>query len=125
MLDTHVLLWVANEPERLSKRAQALVEAEDTRLCFSVASLWEIAIKRGLGRGNLSADPRRLRQRSLETGFSEIVIDAEHAFAAGTLPPVHGDPFDRILVAQAMTEGATLMTADRVLRGYEIDVVLA
>lgn len=112
LLDTHVLLWAAGMPERLSARAVALLNDRENRLFFSAASLWEIAIKRGLGRADFQIDGRVLRRGLLDNGYSELAISSEHAAATEGLPGLHKDPFDRLLVAQAAVEGITLLTAD-------------
>ena len=118
LLDTHLLLWAAGQPDRLSAAACALIEAADNELIFSAASLWEIAIKRGLGRDDFLIDGRLLRRGLLDNGYVELPIRSEHALAIDTLPPLHKDPFDRILVAQAIVEGITLLTADPVVAQY-------
>lgn len=118
LLDTHLLLWAAGQPEKLSATARSLMEAADNELLFSAASLWEITIKRGLGRADFSVDPRLLRRGLLDNGYSELAIRSEHAVAVDGLPSLHKDPFDRILVAQAMVEGIILLTADPVLAEY-------
>jgi PIN domain nuclease of toxin-antitoxin system len=118
LLDTHVLLWAAGMPERLSMNALALIEDPENALYFSAASLWEIAIKRGLGRADFQVDARVLRRGLLDNGYHEMSISSEHAIAIDTLPPIHKDPFDRILVAQAMVEGIILLTADPLVAQY-------
>ncbi|MDD5365795.1 MAG: type II toxin-antitoxin system VapC family toxin [Gallionellaceae bacterium] len=118
LLDTHLLLWAAGLPERLSAQARRLIEAADSELFFSAASLWEIAIKRGLGREDFQVDVRLLRRGLLDNGYSELPIGSEHAVAVDSLPAIHKDPFDRILVAQAMLEGITLITSDTVVAQY-------
>jgi PIN domain nuclease of toxin-antitoxin system len=118
LLDTHLLLWAAGEPHRLSAEARRLIEDPAHELFFSAASLWEVAIKRGLGREDFRVDPRLLRRGLLDNGYSELVIESAYAVAVDTLPPVHKDPFDRILVAQAWTEGITLLTADPLVAQY-------
>lgn len=118
LLDTHLLLWAAGSPERLSPPARALLEDPENELFFSAASLWEIAIKRGLGRDDFKVDARVLRRGLLDNGYSELPIASEHAVAIDTLPPIHKDPFDRILVTQAMVEGITLLTADGLVAQY-------
>ena len=112
LLDTHLLLWAAAEPRRLSKRARALIDNPDNDLLFSAASLWEVAIKQGLGRGDFKVDARLLRRGLLDNGYSELPIISDHVVAIDSLPPIHKDPFDRILVAQATVEGVTLLTID-------------
>ena len=118
LLDTHLLLWAAGKPERLSPDARALIEDAENQLLFSAASLWEIAIKRGLGRADFQVDARVLRRGLLDNGYSELSIHSEHAVAIDILPPIHKDPFDRILVAQAMVEGITLLTTDARVAQY-------
>ena len=112
LLDTHLLLWAAGDPDRLSGEARALINAPDSTLFFSVASIWEIAIKRGLGRQDFQVEPRVLRRGLLDNGYSELMIDSEHAVSIDILPNIHKDPFDRLLVAQAIVEGVTLLTSD-------------
>ena len=118
LLDTHVVLWAVGEPHRLPADARALMEEEATELVFSAASLWEIAIKNGLGRASFSVDPRLLRRNLLESDYRELPITGAHATAVDLLPPIHRDPFDRILIAQAQIEGLTLVTADSMLARY-------
>lgn len=118
LLDTHLLLWAAGEPERLPAAGRALIEAADTEPCFSAASLWEVAIKRGLGRDDFQVDPYALRRGLLDNGYHEVPITSRHAVAVDGLPPLHRDPFDRILVAQALVEGITLLTADPLVAQY-------
>ena len=118
LLDTHVLLWAAGVPERLPPDARALIEAPETELVFSAASVWEVAIKNGLGRKDFRVDPRLLRRRLLENGYAELAVTSAHAAAVDLLPPIHKDPFDRILVAQAQVEGITLLTADARVARY-------
>lgn len=112
LLDTHLLLWAAGEPKRLSSGTRRLLNDPDNPLLFSAASLWEIAIKRGLGRRDFQADARLLRRGLLDNGYSELPIRSDHVIAIESLPPIHKDPFDRILVAQATVEGITLLTGD-------------
>ena len=118
LLDTHILLWAAGQPERLSTRARAVLSDTQNALLFSPASLWEIAIKRELGRRDFDADPRVLRRGLLDNGYEEIAIRSEHAVAINDLPPIHKDPFDRMLIAQATIEGVTLITSDRLVARY-------
>jgi len=118
LLDTHLLLWAAGDPSRLSDAASALISAPENELFFSAASLWEIAIKRGLGRADFKVDARVLRRGLLDNGYSELPIGSEHAVAIDSLPPIHKDPFDRILVAQATVEGITLLTVDALVAQY-------
>ncbi len=118
LLDTHLLLWASGTPDRLSAEARALIESPQNELFFSAASLWEIAIKRGLGRDDFQVDTRLLRRGLLDNGYSELPIASEHAVAVESLPPLHKDPFDRILVCQAMIEGIILLTSDPMVAEY-------
>jgi PIN domain nuclease of toxin-antitoxin system len=118
LLDTHLLLWAAGEPRRLSKAARALIDNPDNELLFSAASLWEVAIKRGLGRKDFKVDTRLLRRGLLDNGYRELPILSDHVVATESLPLIHRDPFDRILVAQATVEGITLLTIDSLLSQY-------
>ena len=105
LLDTHLLLWAAGSPDRLSAAARPLLEDPLNELLFSAASLWEIVIKRGLGRSDFQVDARVLRRGLLDNGYQELAITSEHTVSIDSLPPIHKDPFDRILVAQATVEG--------------------
>jgi PIN domain nuclease of toxin-antitoxin system len=118
LLDTHLLLWAAGQPERLSSKALALIEPSENELFFSAASLWEVVIKCALERADFRVDARLLRRGLVDNGYSEIPIASEHVVAIDNLPPIHKDPFDRILVAQAQVEGITLLTADPVVARY-------
>ncbi|GAL98870.1 pilus retraction motor protein PilT [Acetobacter tropicalis NRIC 0312] len=118
LLDTHLLLWAAGEPDKLSARAKTLMEDQDNVLVFSAASLWEITIKTGLGRADFQVDPHLLRRGLIENGYEELPITSQHALAVGQLPDVHRDPFDRILVAQATVEGLLLLTHDPLVKAY-------
>ena len=118
LLDTHLLLWVAERPERLSGTARRLLSNSRNELFFSAASLWEVAIKNNLGRKDFRADPRELRRLLLENGYNEISVTSEHAVNTDALPALHKDPFDRLLLAQAITEGMTLLTSDQRLASY-------
>ena len=103
LLDTHVLLWAAGVPERLPAAARTLIEDPATELVYSA---------------DFSVDPRLLRRGLLEHGYTELAVTGAHAVAVDTLPPIHKDPFDRLLVAQAQIEGITLVTADEVVGRY-------
>ncbi|RDH86428.1 MAG: PIN domain nuclease [endosymbiont of Seepiophila jonesi] len=118
LLDTHLLLWAAGDPDHLSADARGLISEVENELFFSAASVWEAAIKSGLGRDDFQADARLLRRGLLDNGYSELPIGSEHAVAIDSLPPIHKDPFDRILVAQAMVEGITLLTSDSLVAQY-------
>ncbi len=118
LLHTHLLLWAAGEPKRLPASARRLIKDLDNQPLFSAASLWEIAIKSGLGRKDFRADARLLRRGLLDNGYSELPITSDHVVATETLPPIHKDPFDRVLVAQAIVEGVTLLTGDPIVAQY-------
>jgi PIN domain nuclease of toxin-antitoxin system len=118
LLDTHLLLWAAGQPERLSSTARALINNLDNELLFSAASIWEVSIKRGLGRDDFRVDPRLLRRGLLDNGYIELSVTSMHAVTVDGMPSVHKDPFDRILVAQATVEGITLLTADPLVARY-------
>jgi PIN domain nuclease of toxin-antitoxin system len=118
MLDTHLLLWAAGQPKKMSAASRKLIMNPENELIFSAASLWEIAIKQGLGREDFQADARLLRRGLLDNGYVELPIRSEHVVSIDALPPIHKDPFDRILVAQAMVEGITLLTVDPLVAKY-------
>lgn len=118
LLDTHLLLWAAGQPNRLTSVAQKLIDTPANDLVFSAASIWEVAIKRGLGRNDFQADPRLLRRGLLDNGYNELPILSDHVVAIESLPPIHKDPFDRLLVAQAIVEGITLLTVDFIVGQY-------
>lgn len=118
LLDTHILLWAAAQPDKLSPEAATLISSENNRLYFSAASLWEVGIKNGLGRPDFHVDPHLLRRGLVDNGYLELAISSQHTLAVGHLPDIHKDPFDRILVAQAETEGFLLLTSDDVVGHY-------
>ncbi len=118
LLDTHLLLWAAANDDLMSRKADQMIKNPQNRLWFSVASLWEITIKRALDRPDFSADAGQMRAGLLANGYEELQIDGRHCLALATLPPIHGDPFDRMLIAQAATEGMTLVTSDKKVAQY-------
>lgn len=118
LLDTHLLLWAAGFPDRLSTDARDILNHPDTKPVYSAASLWEVAIKSGLGRADFVVDPRLLRRGLLENGYTELPVTGAHTVAIDLLPDIHRDPFDRILVAQAQAEGITLLTMDEAVGRY-------
>ncbi len=118
LLDTHLLLWAAGMPEQLPAPARVLIESPEHELIFSAASLWEVTIKAGLGRDDFQVDARVLRRGLLDNGYHELPITSAHAVAVSGLPSLHRDPFDRLLVAQALTEGITLLTSDALVAQY-------
>ena len=115
LLDTHILPWAGFEPERLSAAAATLLKDAANEPFFSVVSLWELTIKRASRSTDAIGDPRLLRRLALANGYSELLLSADHAFAVRSLPPIHRDPFNRVLVAQATVEGMTLVTGDATL----------
>jgi len=122
LLDTHLLLWAAGPLARLSAQARHLIDDPENELSFSVASIWEVAIKLGRGRDDFRVDPRLLRRSLLDNDYRELDVTGEHAVAVTNLPPLHRDPFDRILVAQSIVEGIMLLTADPVVAQYPAPV---
>jgi PIN domain nuclease of toxin-antitoxin system len=118
LLDTHVLLWAVGEPTKLPRAARRLIEDMDNELFFSPASLWEVSIKSQIGRDDFRVDARILRRSLLDNNYREIQISSEHAVATLDLPPIHKDPFDRLLIAQARCEGVMLLTADPQVAQY-------
>lgn len=118
LLDTHLLLWAASQPERLSPPMQTLLSDPLNELIFSAASLWEVAIKHSLARPDFRTDPCVLRRALMDNGYVELPITSEHAVAVGGLASIHKDPFDRLLIAQSVVEGITLFTADPVVAKY-------
>lgn len=124
LLDTHVVLWVLADDCRLSKIARGLVEDEDS-LCFlSAASVWEVAIKRGVGKLDVPTGfPAGFHDEVRRRGIASIPIYDTHAAAVADLPLHHHDPFDRLLVAQAMIEGMSILSKDEILRAYDVPVV--
>ena len=118
LFDTHLLLWTVGNSPRLPKAAIKLIDDTDNELFFSAASLWEYAIKYQLTHDDMGVNPRLLRRSLLDNGYTEVHITSEHAVAIDALPPIHRDPFDRVLVAQATVEGITLLTVDKVLARY-------
>lgn len=122
LLDTHLLLWAASAPEQLPAQARAEIENSDNDLIFSAASLWEVAIKTGLGRPDFAVDPRLLRRGLVDNGYHELAITGEHAIGLSVLPPIHKDPFDRILISQAVAEEIVLMTVDEKIARYPAPV---
>ena len=116
--DTHILLWTIAESRRLSAAARALIGEPDNELTFSSVSLWEVAIKAGRGRDDFRIDVSSLRRGLFNNGYAELAVTGAHAAALATLPPIHKDPFDRMLVAQAIVEGFTLLTSDPMVAKY-------
>ncbi len=118
LLDTHLLLWAAQGSAKLPAEARSLIMEPETELVVSAASLWEIAIKNGLGRADFQIDPHLLRRSLLANGYAELPVTGAHAVEVGLLPLLHSDPFDRILIAQARVERVVLLTSDTTLAHY-------
>jgi PIN domain nuclease of toxin-antitoxin system len=118
LLDTHILLWTIAESRRLSTDARALIGDASSEITFSAVSLWEVAIKTGRGRADFHIEAGLLRRQMLDNGFVELAVTGAHAVALASLPALHRDPFDRMLVAQAMVEGVMLVTGDRAVAKY-------
>jgi PIN domain nuclease of toxin-antitoxin system len=118
LLDTHILLWALGEPGKLPDAARASIVDPANEVLFSAASIWEIAIKAQIGRADFAATPDAIAHAAVASGFVELPIRAEHAARTAALPPHHRDPFDRLLVAQALAEPARLLTVDQALRPY-------
>ena len=118
LLDTHILIWAADSQDRLPAAARDIIEDDANELLFSAASLWEVAIKTGLGREDFMVDARLLRRGLLDNGYIELPVASEHAVAIDSLPPIHKDPFDRMLIAQSTVEGITLLTVDAIVGQY-------
>ena len=121
LLDTHMLLWAA--AGTLPDDAEKMMTSGDNTLFFSPASIWEIGIKKGLGRNDFKIDPDALVRGLLDNQYQELPITSLHALAANALPHIHKDPFDRMLLAQAKAEGMPLLTSDRALRAYPGPVI--
>ncbi len=118
LLDTHILLWTISQSRRLSPAARSLIGDPDHEVVFSAVSLWEIAIKTGRGRDTFRVDAGSLRRNLFDNGYAELPMTGAHAAAMAGLPPIHKDPFDRMLVAQARVEGLTLVTSDPAVANY-------
>jgi PIN domain nuclease of toxin-antitoxin system len=116
--DSHILAWFAEDDPKLTSEMRSLLESDDDELFFSSASIWELTIKRGLNRTGFNIEPRILHRALLDNGFQELGVNSRHAFALESLPPIHKDPFDRILIAQATAEGMLLLTSDETVARY-------
>jgi PIN domain nuclease of toxin-antitoxin system len=119
LLDTQLLLWAAADPGQLSPAARKLISDPTNELLFSAASIWEVSIKNSLRRQDFRVEPRLLRRGLIDNGYVELPITSQHAVNIDTLPPVHRDPFDRMLVSQALIEGITLLTTDSQVAKYK------
>lgn len=122
LLDTHIALWAVIGSKRLAPRARELILAADD-VFVSAASLWEIAIKHGLGRGDMPISSAQALQAFIDAAYELLDIRPEHALAVERLAPIHSDPFDRMLVAQALVEPLTLITRDTLVASYSPAIV--
>jgi len=118
LLDTHILIWTLGRLDLIPPAMRELLDDPQCPVYFSVINLWEMVIKTALPRHDLQVDPVEARGEALGFGFRELQVTAEHAFAVALLPPLHKDPFDRMLIAQARTEGLHLLTVDNQVRQY-------
>ena len=116
LLDTQVLVWAAFEQAKVPLRMRDAVKDPDNAVWFSATAIWELIIKFASGR--FAYDPRVLRRHALDNGYRELAVTGDHALQLGALPPLHKDPFDRILIAQAQSEGFVLLTVDRWVHRY-------
>ena len=123
LIDTHLLLWAAGNPEKLSEQTRDLLTHRDNLLFFSAASIWEIVIKLRLGRDDFKVNPQRLKKMLIVHGYTELAVTTEHALTVDTLPLLHKDPFDRMLLAQARSEGMFLLTHDQALSQYKESII--
>lgn len=118
LLDTHLLIWAASDSPHLSKKAKNLLNDTENQLFFSVASIWEIIIKNQLGRNDFSINATAFRRNLIENDYIELPILGKHTLTLAHLADIHKDPFDRILLAQSISEGLTLISADKKLIKY-------
>lgn len=118
LLDTHFILWLPIGGRGIKRTARALLENSSNQFLFSAASIWEIVLKRARYRGVFGFDPREIRRQMIANGYEELPILSQHVFALETLAPIHKDPFDRLLIAQAIVEGSTLLTVDATVARY-------
>ena len=124
LLDTHILLWAAGEPQKLPVKIRQLIEDEENTLFFSAASIWEIVMKNGLGRSDFQIEPRMFRAALMDNGYLELPITSEHVLFVHDLPLLHKDPVDRILVAQSSIEGMAVLTVDQAVIDYGGTVII-
>jgi PIN domain nuclease of toxin-antitoxin system len=124
LLDTHIILWAVTDSPKLPDEARKMIQDAGNQIYFSSASVWEIAIKHSMSPHHLPVSSRDLLQYARNSGYVELPVTAEHAAAVESLPPVHKDPFDRILAAQAASEPMRLLTHDRILGQYGTDICL-
>lgn len=123
LLDTHVALWAITDSPKLPKKARELIESPRSTVWISAATVWEIAIKHGLGRGDMPVSGQRALRYFQESGYRFLPVEPEHAAAVEDLSEHHADPFDRILVAQALVEPMRLMTHDPLVARYSDTII--
>jgi PIN domain nuclease of toxin-antitoxin system len=124
LLDTHTFLWWIADDPRMSPRVRAIIREHGNEINFSAASAWEIAIKAALGRITFQENPRSLiPAQVLANGFASLHVETHHALEILTLPPLHRDPFDRLLIAQALAEDLPLLTSDGLITQYPVPTV--
>ena len=123
LLDTNILLAALLAPERLPKQVAANLADPNNTVYFSSASIWEVSIKKSLNRADFDFNPEDIHQLALDTGFTELQVKGEHCYPLAELPWHHRDPFDRLLIAQALSLPAYLLTTDGVLKQYSELVV--
>ncbi len=124
LLDTHIALWAITDSPALSKEARRYILAPNNEIYVSAASIWEIAVKHGLGRGNMPVSGSEAAEFFTQAGYMTLDISCQHAIYVENLPPLHADPFDRMLVAQALSEPMRLLTHDKVIASYSDTVIL-
>lgn len=122
LLDTHILLWTLVDPDKVPRPMRRIVEDTENRVWFSAASIWEIAIKHSLAKAHFAVEPATIWKAARETGIEELAVTAEHAVGVDTLPSLHKDPFDRLLVAQARAAGMKLLSVDPQVNAYFVRV---
>lgn len=122
LLDTHILLWILIDPDKVPGPMRRLVEDTGNRVWFSAASIWEIAIKHSLAKADFAVEPAVIWKAARETGLEELAVTAEHTVAVDSLPWLHKDPFDRLLVAQARVAGMKLLSVDPEVNAYSLRV---
>jgi PIN domain nuclease of toxin-antitoxin system len=118
LLDTHLLIWAGNEPEKITAETRGLLADVENELYFSTISIWEVAIKQTHRNSSFYVDARFLRRALLANGYLELTITSDHAVTVSSLPVIHKDPFDRMLIAQSMVEGMPLLTTDAIVAQY-------
>ncbi|MDO4897206.1 MAG: type II toxin-antitoxin system VapC family toxin [Moraxella sp.] len=118
LLDTHIVIWLAQEPQKLDERLKALLLNKNVKVYFSAVNLWEVAIKKALGKAGFDVDVKLLYQHLIENQYLELPVLSRHCLLVQDLPLYHKDPFDRLIIAQAMSENFTLITEDTIIPQY-------